>query len=189
MQRIENQVERLGKLITDILDISRLEDGKLDLEKESFQLDELLKETVQDMLFAVSTHSIIIKDSFPCIVYADKNRIGQVLINLINNAIKYSPDKNKVEISLYSSQEGYASVSIKDYGIGIEDEEQHKIFQRFYQAGSQQNKHYTGFGIGLYISSEIIQRHGGQISVSSNKNEGASFTITIPLLNKQTTNE
>lgn len=183
LERIENQVARLGKLITGILDISRLEDGKMDLNKENFQLDELLKETVQDILFAVSTHNIIIKESFPCTVYADKNRIGQVLINLINNAIKYSPNQDRIDISLYPSTGGYAAVCVKDYGIGIEEEEHKKIFQRFYQTGSHQNQNYTGFGIGLYITAEIIHRHGGQISLSSEKNEGSSFTFTIPFKN------
>lgn len=181
LQRIENQVERLGKLITDILDISRLEDGRLDMNKEDFQLDELIKETVQDILFAVSSHSIIVKESFSCAVHADKNRIGQVLINLINNAIKYSPGQNKIEVSLSPTGDGHAAVCIKDYGIGIAQEEQKKVFQRFYQSGGHQNQNYTGFGIGLYISAEIIHRHGGQIGVASSKNEGSSFTFTIPL--------
>lgn len=181
LQRIENQVERLGKLISDILDISRLEDGRLDLNKESFRLDELVKETVLDIMFAVSTHTIIIRDTFSCTVFADKNRIGQVLINLINNAIKYSPGENKLEISLYEEPKDYVSVRIKDFGIGIEETEQTKIFERFYQTGGHQNKNYTGFGIGLFISAEIIQRHGGSMSVSSKIKEGSTFTFTLPL--------
>jgi PAS domain S-box-containing protein len=184
LQRIENQVGRLGKLISDILDISRLEDGKLDMKKEYFDLDELVKETVLDIMFAVSTHTIIIKESFQCKVFADKNRIGQVLINLINNAIKYSPGQNKIEISLYEEPEGYATVLIKDFGKGIEEKEQKRIFERFYQTGSHQNQNYTGFGIGLFISAEIIHRHGGSMAVTSRINAGSSFTFTLPF-NKQ----
>jgi PAS domain S-box-containing protein len=184
LQRIENQVERLGKLISDILDISRLEDGRLDMNKERFDLDELVKETVQDITFAVSTHTIIIKDSFSCIVFADKNRIGQVLINLINNAIKYSPGQNKIEVSLYDEHNGYATVCIKDFGKGIEEKEHKRIFERFYQTGGHQNQNYTGFGIGLFISAEIIHRHGGYMAVSSQVNKGSSFTFSLPF-NKQ----
>ena len=181
LQRIENQVERLGKLISDILDISRLEDGRLDLNKEHFALNELVKETMLDIMFAVSTHTIIIKETFPCTVLADKNRIGQVLINLINNAIKYSPGENKIEISLYEQPEGYATVSIKDFGIGIDEKEHSKIFERFYQTGGHQTQNYTGFGIGLFISAEIIHRHGGTMAVTSKVNEGSSFSFTLPL--------
>ena len=181
LQRIENQVERLGKLISDILDISRLEDGRLDLNKENFKLDDLVKETVLDIMFAVSSHTILIQDSFSCTIFADKNRIGQVLINLINNAIKYSPGENKIEISLYEEPEGYVTVRIKDFGIGIDEKEQAKIFERFYQTGGQQNKNYTGFGIGLFISAEIIHRHGGWVAVSSKLNEGSTFTFTLPV--------
>jgi PAS domain S-box-containing protein len=167
-------------IVAGILDISRLEDGRLDLNKEHFALDELVKETMLDMMFAVSTHTILIKDTFSCIVFADKNRIGQVLINLINNAIKYSPGENKIEIRLYEQPEGYVSVSIKDFGIGIDEKEQVKIFERFYQTGGHQTQNYTGFGIGLFISAEIIHRHGGTMAVASKVNEGSSFTFTLP---------
>lgn len=154
------------------------------MNKEYFDLDELVKETVLDIMFAVSTHTIIIKDSFSCKVFADKNRIGQVLINLINNAIKYSPGQNKIEISLYEKPDGYATVCIKDFGKGIEEKEHKRIFERFYQTGGHHNQNYTGFGIGLFISAEIIHRHGGTMAVSSRINAGSSFTFTLPFNKK-----
>ncbi|HLO37453.1 MAG TPA: PAS domain S-box protein [Lacibacter sp.] len=181
LQRIENQVERLGKLISDILDISRLEDGRLDMNKEYFDLEQLVKETVLDMTYAVSTHTIIINDSFSCSVFADKDRIGQVLINLINNAIKYSPGQNKIEVSLFEEPPGFATVRIKDFGKGIEEKEHKRIFERFYQTGGHQDQNYTGFGIGLFISAEIIHRHSGYMAVSSQVNTGSSFTFTLPI--------
>lgn len=184
LERIDNQVERLGKLITEILDISRLEDGRLDMQKNDFRLDELVKETVQDILFATNTHNVVIKEIFDCTVHADKNRIGQALINLVNNAIKYSPENKNVEISMATPKAGYVAINIKDQGIGIEEAEFKKIFQRFYQSDGSQNRNYTGFGIGLYITAEIIKRHGGVISVNSRKNEGSVFTFTIPLAGK-----
>lgn len=186
LERIDNQVERLGKLITEILDISRLEDGRLDMQKNDFRLDELVKETVQDILFATNTHNVVIKELFECTVHADKNRIGQALINLVNNAIKYSPENKLVEISMAMPKPGYVAINIKDEGIGIEEAEFKKIFQRFYQSDGSQNRNYTGFGIGLYITAEIIKRHGGVISVNSRKNEGSVFTFTIPLAGKKT---
>jgi len=184
LQRIDSQVVRLGKLITGILDISRLEDGRMDLHKEHFRLDELLKETIQDMMFAHNTHAINIQQSFDCLVYADKNRMGQVIINLVTNAIKYSPENNKIEINLTAPSKDMASVSIKDFGVGIEKSEHHKIFQRFYQTGTHENQNYTGFGIGLYITAEIIHRHGGEITVVSTPGKGSIFTFTIPVTTK-----
>ncbi|MFT3702720.1 MAG: PAS domain S-box protein [Agriterribacter sp.] len=184
LQRIDNQVERLGKLITDILDVSRLEDGRMDLQKDFFRLDELVKETVQDILFATTTHHIIINQTTACTIFADKNRIGQVLINLINNAIKYSRENTVIEINIFYPATGYIAVSIKDYGIGIDEAEQRKIFHRFYQVGDHYSMHYTGFGIGLYISAEIIRRHGGEIAVDSQKNRGSLFTFTLPVNNQ-----
>jgi two-component system, OmpR family, phosphate regulon sensor histidine kinase PhoR len=189
LQRIDSQVVRLGKLITGILDIARLEDGRMDLVKEKFRLDELLKETIQDMMFAHSTHTITVQNSFDCWVYADKNRMGQVIINLITNAIKYSPENNKIEINLTAPAPGYASVSIRDFGVGIEQSEHHKIFQRFYQTGTHENQNYTGFGIGLYITAEIIHRHQGEISVTSTPGKGSVFTFTIPVTTKNKTHE
>lgn len=184
LERIDNQVERLGKLITEILDISRLEDGRLDMQKNDFRLDELVKDTVQDILFATNTHNVVVKEMFECTVHADKNRIGQAFINLVNNAIKYSPENKLVEIGMHRPEAGYVAISIKDQGIGIEEAEFKKIFQRFYQSDGSQNRNYTGFGIGLYITSEIIKRHGGSITVNSRKNEGSVFTFTIPLAGK-----
>jgi PAS domain S-box-containing protein len=183
LKRIDYQVDRLGKLIAELLDISRLEDGRLDLNKENFRLDELVKETVQDVLFANSTHKIIITQSFKCTVYADKSRINQALINLINNAVKYSPQQNLVEVNITHAAGNFVAAGIKDYGVGIENSEQEKIFQRFYQAGTPKTQNYTGFGIGLYLTAEIIKRHGGTINVQSKKNEGSLFTFTLPLAN------
>ena len=181
LTRIDNQIGRLGKLITDLLDISRLEDGKMDLQMEEVVLETLITETIQDILLAHPSHEISFNCSFPVTIAADKNRIGQVLINLINNAIKYSPNQQKIEVNQFASIPGFISISIRDFGIGIEESEQEKIFHRFYQAEETVARNYTGFGIGLYITAEIIQRHGGHILVESKKDEGSLFTFNLPL--------
>jgi signal transduction histidine kinase len=113
-------------------------------------------------------------------VFGDRDRIGQVLINLLNNAIKYSPQGDRVLVRVAISQ-NKALVSVQDFGIGIAKEHQRKIFERFYQVTDAEEKTYPGLGIGLYISYEIVKRHGGQMWVESKKGEGASFYFTLPL--------
>lgn len=181
LQRIESQVGRLGRLISEMLDLSRLDTDKLALQKEIFCINDLVADTVQDIGFTNSSHDITIQNNINASVNADKNRIGQVIINLVTNAIKYSPDKNNINISINSSGNKNASISIKDYGIGIDKEHQLKIFERFYRAGWQNEQTYAGFGIGLYIASEIIKRHGGAISVESEKDKGSTFIFTLPI--------
>ncbi len=179
--RIESQVKRLSRLISEMLDLSRIESGKLELQKELFSLKELLTETAEDIRFTNTNHTINISQDFTGTVYGDKDRIEQVIINLINNAIKYSPDNNLVEVRLYREKDNQVAISIKDNGIGIDEEHQQKIFNRFYRAGGQSEENYAGFGIGLFIAKEIIERHNGSITVESKKGKGSIFTFTLPL--------
>jgi PAS domain S-box-containing protein len=179
--RIDSQVKRLSRLISEMLDLSRLESGKLELQKELFSLDKLLVETVEDIRFTNTNHTINISQDFTGTVYGDKDRIEQVIINLINNAIKYSPDYNLVEVHLYAAKDNQVAISIKDYGIGIDAEHQQKIFNRFYRASGQSEQNYAGFGIGLFIAKEIVERHNGSITVDSEKDKGSTFTFSLPL--------
>jgi PAS domain S-box-containing protein len=179
--RIDSQVARLGKLIAEMLDLSRLNSGKLEMEKEIFNLEELISETILDIGFTNNTHSIHFTGDKTVKVFGDRNRIGQVIINLVNNAIKYSPEDDRIEISMSPSGKDKIAVTVTDHGIGIDKVHQQKIFERFYRVGGESEKNYSGFGIGLFITAEIIERHGGNISVESEKNKGASFTFTLPL--------
>ena len=110
---------------------------------------------------------------------ADKEKLGQVIVNLLNNAIKYSPNNNKIDIKV-ASRNGRAIVSVEDKGVGIAEDEQEKIFQRFYRAHNNANN-ISGFGIGLYICSEIMNRHGGIVYVKSKPGQGSTFIIELPL--------
>jgi len=114
-------------------------------------------------------------------VYADKDRIMQVILNFITNAVKYSPGANKIEVKVFQAENGQAAVSVKDYGIGIDEADHDKIFERFYRAEGKKEKTFPGFGIGLFIASDIIKRHNGTIGVKSKKNDGAEFTFTLPV--------
>ena len=175
-----NQVNKMTALIHSFLDISKLEPGKLQLNWQSFDINKLIKETVSDNRLLSNTHIIHFESSGEIDVNADREKIGQVIGNLISNAIKYSQRGSNV--TLHSElKEDNIQVSVTDEGIGIRPKDQEKIFQRFYRAEDEDSRNVSGFGIGLYLSSEIIQRHKGKIWVSSKESEGSTFYFSLPL--------
>jgi signal transduction histidine kinase len=167
-------------LISELLDLSKIETGTLQLKKEKFMLNELAIETVEDILYTNQSHQINLFHDFHAEVYADKDRIGQVMINFLTNAIKYSPNNHKINVQLHKIKDEIA-FSVQDFGIGIDKEEQKLVFERFYRAKGKQEQTYPGFGIGLFIAHEFVQKHGGQIMVESEKGKGSTFTFTLPL--------
>src|SRR6476620_11846961 len=177
---VDKQITRLTRLMSELLDLSKIETGMLVLSKELFNLNELVIETVQDILYTNSKHTINIFHDFECKVDGDKDRIGQVLINFLTNAIKYSPNSDKVEVWIRQSEKNRVSVRVKDFGIGVDEKDHEKIFERFYRAGGKEEQTFPGFGIGLFIAKEIIERHGGSISLTSEKGKGSVFTFTLP---------
>ena len=182
--RIDAQLNKLTKLIADLLDISRAQTGKLAFEMEAFDLDSLVRETVENVQAATPTHRFHIEGRSDARVLGDKDRLGQVFINLLTNAAKYSPHANKVLVRLSRNQDR-AIVQVQDFGIGIEHAHHRKIFERFYQITDPEERTYPGLGIGLYISNEIVQRHHGRIEVQSRKGEGATFSVALPLLQEE----
>lgn len=177
--RIKEQTNRLAELVNDLLDVSRIETGKLQLRKEDIDLGELLKESVEN-LQATTSHTIEIKNLQTIQVNADKYRIYQILVNLIANAVKYSPNKKKIIVSMKKTDDNVV-VSVKDYGIGIDKDKQSKIFNRLYQISDTNIKSYPGLGMGLYISKEIIERHNGRIWVKSEHGKGSTFYFSLGL--------
>ena len=177
---VDKQVTRLTRLMSELLDLSKIETGMLVLSKEIFNLNELVIETVQDIIYTNSKHNINVFHDFECHVDGDKDRIGQVLINFLTNAIKYSPNSDKVEVWVRQSEKDRVSVSVKDFGIGIEEKDHEKIFERFYRVGGKEEQTFPGFGIGLFIAKEIIQRHDGIIGLVSQKGKGSIFTFKLP---------
>ena len=180
LNRIETQVERLIRLISEMLDLSRIEQNEMELKKEKFDLNEHVENIIEDITYTHKEAQIDLSHYCKCEVIADKDRIGQVIINFITNALKYSPEGNKVDVKVFEQGERVA-VSVKDYGIGIEQKEIRKIFNRFYRVSSKSEGTYSGFGIGLYLSDEIINRHNGTIHVDSEPGKGSEFTFTIPI--------
>jgi len=135
---------------------------------------------VENVQGTTQTHRLLFEGQTHAQVFGDKDRIGQVLINLLTNAIKYSPQAHKVIVHLSINQE-QAIVSVQDFGIGIAQEYQQSIFDRFYQVADPEERTHPGLGIGLYISSEIIRRHRGKLRVESSKGEGSTFSFALPL--------
>eukprot|EP01118_Nematostelium_gracile_P019272 TRINITY_DN8885_c0_g1_i1.p1 TRINITY_DN8885_c0_g1~~TRINITY_DN8885_c0_g1_i1.p1 ORF type:complete len:663 (+),score=83.77 TRINITY_DN8885_c0_g1_i1:1859-3847(+) len=178
IEKTLDQVAKLNALIADLLDVSKIEAGKLQFNLEHFDLRLLLKEVMETFPYTYKTHKIIFHDANePAIVYADKQRIEQVINNLLTNAIKYSPAADLVEISLFKDAE-VVTVRVKDYGIGLKEEHKSKIFTRFYRADGVVN--VSGLGIGLHLTKEIIDRHNGQIGVESTFGVGSEFYFTLP---------
>ena len=137
--------------------------------------------SVEDLSFSYREMQIDINHMDQISVNADRERIGQVITNLITNAVKYSPDAKKVSIRIFKTDENQAAVSVKDYGIGIALQEQQQIFKRFYRVSGNKDETYEGFGIGLYLSNEIIEKHQGKIVVKSEPGKGSEFTFILPL--------
>lgn len=179
LQRIDHQINRLTRLISEMLDLSKIEENKLELRKENFSLNDLVTETIQDIVFTNTQHNIQVIHDYKCMVFADKDRIGQVLINLVVNAIKYSPDSRDIVVSIKKYKKNQVAVSVKDQGIGIEKKNHKNIFKRFYRIGGKSEETYSGFGIGLYLANEIIQRHKGSITLKSKKGKGSDFCFTL----------
>jgi PAS domain S-box-containing protein len=175
-----HQVKRLNMLVSDLLDVSKIEAGKLQLLSEKFDARAVLNDAIELVQQSYNTHQIILNtDVTHIIVKGDPNRIEQVIINLLTNAIKYSPMANKVEVTL--SHTGHElTIGVKDYGIGIAPEKFTQLFSRFYRV-EELNPNISGLGIGLYISHEIVTRHNGKLWIESELEKGSTFWFSVPL--------
>ena len=172
-------------MINGFLNLSRLESGKIPLVKTQFDLDELLSLIIDNINITINSHEIMFEPCPPVTVFADQEKIGSVLTNLLHNAIKYSPKGKLVEVKCEILQTG-AQVSVKDEGIGIKQADLPHLFDRYYRVESKHTAHISGFGIGLYLSAEIINQHDGKIWVESNTGKGSTFFFTLPLTSKPT---
>jgi PAS domain S-box-containing protein len=172
------QTKKLSTLVNDLLDVSVIESGKMVLRKESFNLLTVIDDAIE-LLNHSTLHTFTIKrDAEEIKVNADRQRIEQVIVNLLSNAMKYSPNPCGIEISITSNQKE-TTVGIKDCGLGINPDHVDNIFTRFYRA-EENNPNISGLGIGLYLSKEIIDKHQGRIWVDTAPGVGSTFWFTIP---------
>lgn len=180
---MDKQITRLTEIVNGLLDVSRIQRGKSVFKKERIRVDQLTDEIVDSIHGISDTHTVEFGEKTRVEINVDKDKIGQVLVNFINNAIKYSPQANKVIVSSRNTN-GLVTVSVQDFGIGIAKREQKKIFDRFFQVASPLTQTYPGLGLGLYISKEIIERHGGKIWVESEAGRGSIFSFSLPVAKK-----
>src|SRR5690606_2516304 len=172
------QLERINALIAELLDISKIEADKLSFHFETFEMNEMILDVVETFHFSSQTHTVFVNNIHgDYMVKADRQRMEQVVINLITNAIKYSPDAHQVHVVLESSPEE-VTVQVIDEGMGMTRDQQAKVFTRFYQV--EGTSKMTGLGLGLYLSKEIIERHGGRVGVNSRLGKGSTFYFSVP---------
>ncbi len=179
VQKGIKQVDKLVELIKDLLEVTKMQTGQLELKKTHFILDDLIGECCTDMQMQAEKHQLIIKGDTNVPIYADKNRLEQVLVNLISNAVKYSPEGKEVIVTVTRAADRSVKIAITDFGIGIDKDKQPFLFDRFFRVDETSQK-YAGLGLGLYISAEIVKRHGGEINIESVVGEGSTFWFTIP---------
>ena len=179
LRTVEEQTNTLVRLVNDLLDVSRLHNGQIEMRRAAFALNDLITETVATVGAVAPEHRFAVATDAPCTVWGDRDRVSQVIINLLTNAVNYSPPGTTIHIHL-TADDAQATLSVQDEGIGIEPTQQPKIFDPFYQIADLRERK-TGLGMGLYISEQIIRRHGGAIWVVSERGQGATFTFTLPL--------
>jgi two-component system sensor histidine kinase VicK len=160
--------------------MSRLESGKIMIDKHPFNLDDLLREVISEMQLTVSSHQIHFAPCDPVEVNADRDKIGSVITNLLSNAVKYSPNGKFIEVECHIDGD-MARLSVKDEGVGLRQQDSEKIFDRYHRIVTDHTKNISGFGIGLYLSAEIIERHKGRIWVESQIGVGSTFYFTLPI--------
>jgi len=178
-KRMDYQIDLLTGLINELLDVTKIQKGQMQLNESLFDFDKLVDEVVEEQQMT-SRHKLFVSRSGAIgDVFADRHRISQVIANLISNAIKYSPDADEVHIStsLHGNQ---AQFNVKDFGIGIPQDKQSKVFEQYYRISGSKDYTFSGLGLGLFISAEIIRRTGGEIFVSSSEGEGSDFCFRIP---------
>lgn len=179
LDQSHKSLEKLSHLISDLLDTSRIEQGHLKLEKNSFSISELFDDCCLGLVDS-SSHEIILEGDTNQVVFADNQQIGQVMVNFINNAIKYAPDSAKIVIKTKKINDEEIKISVIDYGPGIPKEKLTHLFERYYRTNYQGQK-FTGLGLGLFISANIIKNHGGKIGVDSEIGQGCEFWFTLPI--------
>ena len=173
----DTSVQRLNLLINDLLDVNRISRGQLLLRKTEFSMADLVTDCCQHLLTA-GTHEIVLQGKVNKAIIADEQRIRQVMINLVNNAVRHAPDSKHIVIDI---EEGEATikVSVTDFGAGISEARIPNLFDRYYRANYSVGQG-GGLGLGLYISSEIIKNHNGEIGANSEEDKGSTFWFTLP---------
>jgi signal transduction histidine kinase len=178
---IQSQTDHLERLVNDLLDLSQVQWGQLHLQYETFFLADLLTDIVRSIQVSTEQHTITLEiQADDTKIIADRARVGQVIGNILDNAVKYSPHGGQVIVNL-QRYDDYYHISITDQGIGIHPEHFDHIFERFYRVHDTASQHYSGIGLGLYVARAIINGHGGRIWLANNQGMGSTFHFTLPI--------
>lgn len=180
LNKADIQVVEMTSIIQNILDMSLIFSGQTGLQRTYFDMNELIREVLNDLFHHVDTHLLKAKFTAAQLVFADRGKIKQVIYNLISNAIKYSPNRSDINISCHTLGSAL-QVSVTDQGLGISQENQKKLFNKFFRVNSENVRNTKGYGIGLYVVKEIIQHHKGNVWVESEEGAGAVFKFSLPV--------
>jgi signal transduction histidine kinase len=181
VERALVQIRKLDNLIIDLLDLSKIESGKLKFNKKAFPFEATLSNAVEMIRQTYPDYRIIRTGEADIQLYGDETRIEQVIINYLTNAVKYSPENKEIRIEASISANGRLFVRVQDFGIGIRKDHQSNVFSKFYRVEETANR-FQGLGIGLYICAEIIRRHEGEYGVESEPGQGSVFYFSVPVL-------
>ncbi|GEJ56310.1 sensor histidine kinase [Anaeromyxobacter diazotrophicus] len=180
LEVIARQIDRMTRMVQQLLDVSRFRVGAAELSRERFDLPRLVAEVAITVRTEVEGRRILVAPAPPTHVLADRDRIGQVVASLLENAVRFSPQGGDVEAEI-KRLDAEAVVSVRDHGLGIPRERQARVFERFYRAHAGTDHDYGGLGIGLDASREIVARHGGRIWFESSPGQGSTFSFSLPL--------
>lgn len=179
VMRIDDQLDRLSALINDFFELSRMQKGKLKLDREFFGIDDFIKGLIELLNITYSPRKFVISGSTNRVVFADKVKIEQTMVNLITNAIKFSPPDKEIVIHLIALNSKSVTIGVQDFGDGIDPRYKKKVFDRFFQVKNTTSTQ-SGLGIGLFIAQTIVHEHGGKIWVDSSVGKGSTFYFSLP---------
>ena len=181
LQKISDQAQRLNALITDVLELGRIESGMYISSLEPVGLEDVVQQAVELLKAKMESKSIVLKQEIPqgAKVVAHREGLFHVLENLLDNAVKYSPEKSEIRLAARESEDGKVEVSVEDHGIGIPKEAQTRVFERFFRVDVSRSREAGGTGLGLSIVKHLVEKMKGEVSLSSEEGKGSTFSILL----------
>jgi signal transduction histidine kinase len=179
---VQENTARLAKLVADLLDISRIEGGRIRLSPQPMALSDVVDSVISTAAAEIQDKGLVVAVDLPAdlpLVWGDQDRVTQILTNLVNNAVKYT-DEGEVHVSARSS-DGHLEVTVADTGIGISSADQSRIFEKFFRADHPQVRRVPGTGLGLSIVKSLVEMHGGRVWLESQEGTGSAFHFTLPV--------
>jgi len=188
LAKLTEQIAKQEMLLKEFLDVAKMQASGMSGEGKVIEIDKLVSKIVLDLQPTTPTHELVVKGCTDKKIVGNEQHTGQVILNLLINAIKYSPDARKVIIHLTAKQ-NEVRLSVQDFGIGIPKEQQSRVFDRFYRGSNIDEKSMSGYGLGLYIASQIIEQHNGKIGVKSTEGKGSTFYFSLPCVDATAVHE